>query len=207
MGYQNLNSMHWNGHDMHMMRTVGRVSCLLAVVAVAGCDEDDNNSNSGVGTMTATATATTTEGMETDTTTDPTGGESPTGGADESSSGGAADCDAAPSHATDIQPIWDANCVEGCHQPGGTWPSTDLTPEMAYDMLVEEDGIQTMALSDVQLVIPGDTDNSYLLNKLNGTQEDVAGLAGGTQMPQEADPLSAADIALVEEWVACGAEP
>lgn len=190
---------------MYTMRKLGWISLLAAAVAMGGCDDEEEDSATGVGTS-ATVGSTDTDGTDTDATSDPTGNDDSSGGG-ESSSGGAADCDAPPSHATDIQPIWDANCVEGCHTAGGSWPSTDLTPAMAYDMLVEADGIQTMALSDYQLVIPGDVEHSYLVNKLNNTQADVAGNAAGTQMPQGLDPLSADEIALVEQWIACGAEP
>ena len=193
--------MHWNGDDMYTMRKLGWVSLLAAAVAMGGCDDDDNNSDSAVGTS---ATMGGTETASTDT--DPTGDESES--EDGSSSGGDIDCSAAPSYATDIQPLWDANgCISSCHEPGGSWPSTDLTPGTGYDMLVEADGIQTMALVDIQLVIPGDTANSYLLNKLDGTQMDVAGNAAGTQMPQGMPAMSAAEIATVEQWIACGAEP
>lgn len=188
---------------MYTMRKLGWVSLLAAAVAMGGCDDDDNNSDSAVGTS---ATMGGTETASTDT--DPTGDESESESEDGSSSGGDIDCSAAPSYATDIQPLWDANgCISSCHEPGGSWPSTDLTAAMGYDMLVEADGIQTMALTDVQLVIPGDTTNSYLLNKLNGTQEMIAGAAAGTQMPQGLPPMSADDIGTVEQWIACGAEP
>ena len=190
---------------MYTMRKLGWISLLAAAVVVGGCDDDDDDTTS-VGTS-ATMGSTDTDGTGSDASTgDPTGGEETTGEA-EGSTGEPVECDAPPSHDADIQPIWDANCVEACHEAGGSWPSTDLSPGMAYDMLVEADGIQTMALSDVQLVIPGDTEHSYLLNKLNNTQADVAGIAGGTQMPQGLDPLSAEQIALVELWIACGAEP
>ncbi len=192
---------------MHNMQKLGWVAMLASTVALGGCDDDDNgDTGTSLGTS---ATMTATDGTDTDaSSTDATDTMATTGAeSGDSSSGGTADCEDAPSHAADIQPIWDAACVTACHEAGGSWPSTDLTAAMAYDMLVDADGIQTMALADVKLVIPGDTENSYLLNKLDGTQMDVAGAAGGTQMPQEADPLTADQIALVEEWIACGAEP
>lgn len=193
---------------MYTMRKLGWVSLLAAAVAIGGCDDDDDNNNTGVGTS---ATMSGTDSASTDTD-DPTGDtESDTDSEGESSSGGqGVECTEmpAPSYATDIQPLWDANgCISMCHETGGSWPSTDLTAGAGYDMLVEADGIQTMALIDVQLVIPGDTVNSYLLNKLNGTQESVAGTAAGTQMPQGLPPMSAEEIATVEQWIACGAEP
>lgn len=195
---------------MQNMRKFGWVSLLAAAVALGGCDDDDDDSSSTAATMTmtATVTATATEG-NTDTDSDAESGDTdPTDG---ESSGGGVDCSAAPSHASDIQPIWDANCVAGCHEPGGVWQSTDLSPGAAYEALVDADGIQTMALTDVSLVIPEDTANSYLLNKLRGTQGDIAGAAAGTRMPQgeggaDVPPLSDAEIELVEQWVACGAE-
>lgn len=196
--------MHWNGDDMYTMRKLGWVSLLAAAVAMGGCDDEEDDTSTTVAT---TATMTDTETSSTDTDTPDTTGDADSDSEGESSSGGSVDCSAAPSYATDIQPLWDANgCITGCHEPGGSWPSTDLTAAMGYDMLVDADGIQTMALTDVQLVIPGDTENSYLLNKLNGTQEMVAGAAAGTQMPQGLPPMSAGDIATVEQWIACGAE-
>ncbi|MBV1861120.1 MAG: hypothetical protein KUG77_22070, partial [Nannocystaceae bacterium] len=191
---------------MQNMRKFGWVSLLAASVALGGCDDDSDDSSSSAATMTMTATAT-----EGSTDTDAVTGDTDPTGEDESSSGGEVDCSSPPSHAADIQPLWDANCVDGCHEPGGVWMSTDLSPGAAYDALVDADGIQTMALSDVSLVIPEDTANSYLLNKLLGSQGDIAGAAAGTRMPQgeggaDVPALSDGDIDLVVQWVACGAE-
>lgn len=182
---------------MQNIRKFGLVSLLATSVALGGCDDDTDDSSSSAATMTMTATAT--DGTDTDGT-----------DTDAGSTGDELDCSSPPSHDSDIQPIWDANCVDGCHAPGGVWQSTDLSPGAAYDALVDEDGIQTMALTDISLVIPEDTDNSYLLDKLLGTQEEVAGAAAGTRMPQgdmgaEIPPLSDAEIELVELWIACGA--
>jgi len=191
---------------MHMIRKLGWATLLATTVAIAGCDDDDNNGETTLGTS-ATATATDTDtatGADTDpTTTDPTAGDE----SGDESTGGSAGCEDAPSHATDIQPIWDASCVTGCHTAGGSWPYTDLSSGVAFDALVDADGTQTMALTDYKLVIAGDVEHSYLVNKLRNTQEAVAGAAGGIQMPSGADPLSEDQIALVEEWIACGAEP
>jgi len=195
---------------MQNMRKFGWVSLLAASVALGGCDDDTDETSSSAATMTMTATVTATDGT-TDTDSDSDSDSGDTDPTDGESSGGAVDCSSAPSHAADIQPLWDANCVDSCHEPGGVWQSTDLSAAAAYDALVDADGIQTMALTDVSLVIAGDTVNSYLLNKLRGTQADVAGLAAGTRMPQgeggaDVPPMSDAEIELVELWVACGAE-
>lgn len=194
--------MHCNGDEMHMMRKLGWASLLAAAVALGGCDDDNGSSDTTAGTS---ATMTGTGGDTDPMTTGLTEGEETSGG--QESSGGGAECDDPPSHDAVIQPIWDAACVAACHEPGGSWQTTDLSPGAAYDALVDADGVQTQALADIKLVIAGDTENSYLINKLDGTQADIAGTAGGVQMPSGAPPLSADQIALVEQWIACGAQP
>lgn len=186
--------MHCNGDDMHIMRRLGWVSLLAATVALGGCDDDGDGSMTGVATMTGTGTG---MGEETGDSSEPS-----TGG--EESSGGDIDCSSAPSHDEVIQPIWDASCVTGCHAPGGSWATLDLSPGVAYDQVIEVEGVLSQ-LQGLDLVTPGDADNSFLLQKLKGTQTGAG--AGNEQMPLGANPLADADIALVEQWIACGAEP
>ncbi len=116
--------------------------------------------------------------------------------------GGAPGCDAI-SFAADVQPILDSICIE-CHTPGGPWPSLDMTVD-AYDDLVNADGIQTLALRDIFLVVPGDPESSYILYKLAGTQETIAGAAAGSQMPQGFDPLPLEQQETIRSWIECGA--
>lgn len=104
--------------------------------------------------------------------------------------------------AAELQPIFDANCVDGCHSPGGDWGSLDYSEDAAA-ALVRANGIQTQNDPDLYLVAPGDLDDSYLVHKLRGTQAMRVGDGAGGQMPQGQDPLPEHVIARIEEWVLC----
>ncbi len=109
-----------------------------------------------------------------------------------------ADTDVGISHAVDIQPLWDAYCVS-CH--GGSNPSANLDLSTdAYDDIVNVASGQARSMN---LVTPGDTDNSYMLNKLWGTQDSVGG--SGDQMPRGTTPLGNSDISMVFNWIGEGA--
>lgn len=173
-------------------------STLVALLLVAsGCDD-------GGGTASDTDATTTV-----DTTDGTTGG---TGGMTEpTTTDGTGETDAPTttagvelSHAADIQPIWDANCTTGCHVAMGTGATWFLiTPESAYDSLIEKNSVSFPALV---LVTPGSRDKSYLWHKIKGTQFDAGG--GGTQMPQPpAMPLSDADMEKIGLWIDQGAKP
>lgn len=174
-----------------------RASCALVALLLAapGCPGE------GGGTDTDDTTTTGTPGTTSDGTdgsaTEPTSTEPTTGG-----SGGML------SHAADIQPIWDANCVTGCHEPNGTGsPWFLLTPDEAYGAIVNKPSLTYPTLT---LVTPGDPDASYLLNKLLDTQSDVGG--GTSPMPMPADPsmfmkLPQADIDKITTWIEQGAMP
>ncbi len=124
-------------------------------------------------------------------------------------------------HDRDLQTIWEANCTE-CHSMAGDqdgfaadimdWPfEMWLTEGDAYANLVNVDSAQATSL---KLVAPGDPDNSYLLAKLKDEQDAVGG--DGDPMPNAwedtamtmlklGNPLPAAQIADVEQWIADGA--
>lgn len=116
--------------------------------------------------------------------------------------GGAVDCSTV-SFAEHVQPILTDNCVE-CHSLGGVWQSLNMT-ENAYDELVDVDGIQTMALADYKLVVPGEPELSYILYKLEGSQAEVAGAAAGKQMPLDRPPLAQDLQDTIRTWIECGA--
>jgi len=97
----------------------------------------------------------------------------------------------------DIQPIFNSSCVV-CHQGAGQGGLT-LEPGKAYTNLV---GVKSIE-SPLMRVSPGSPDNSYLLNKLQGTQTQVGG--SGLQMPSGAPPLSSAQISLIQQWISQGA--
>ena len=81
------------------------------------------------------------------------------------------------SFATDIQPIWDANCIS-CHPPT---KDLDLTDPYAYDALVPE------------FVVPADSvspEESDLYRKLNGS----------SHMPR----TSSVDKQIVLKWISQG---
>ena len=124
-------------------------------------------------------------------------GDASGGGTDSGSSGGGA----APSHAVDMQPIWDANCVSACHEPNGSAAMTMLlTPDVSYDSLVNAPA----SISGLTLVVPGSREDSYLWHKLNNTQADVGG--GGLKMPL-GGALDAAVLESIGQWIDQGAQP
>jgi len=80
---------------------------------------------------------------------------------------------------TEIQPIFNANCI-ACH--GGS-EGLNLT---SYSDLMGND-----------VVDPGNSMTSILIQRLKGTS--------GTQMPKNQDPLGEATINLIETWIDEGA--
>lgn len=102
------------------------------------------------------------------------------------------------SHAADIQPIWDANCVSGCHSPGGLGMPLDLTDGHAGTV-----GVASSQAPDVNYIEAGSAADSYLVAKLQGTHLDMGG--SGAQMPLNQDPLDAATIGTIEAWIDAGA--
>jgi predicted small secreted protein len=103
------------------------------------------------------------------------------------------------SHAADIQPIWDDNCLNGCHTPGGIGMPLDLTN--AYAAIV---GVESMQAAGVNLVEAGSSADSYLLAKLRGEQMELGGV--GIQMPGGgAAPLDDATISTIAAWIDAGA--
>ena len=85
---------------------------------------------------------------------------------------------------TEIQPIFNANCI-GCH--GG---SGGLT-------LTSYGSLMSGGNSD-DVVIPDNGSESLLIQKLRGT-------ASGSQMPKNQDPLDESVIQLIENWIDEGA--
>jgi hypothetical protein len=127
-------------------------------------------------------------------------------------------CGPTATHDDDIQPIWDDNCLANdnvdCHIDGGEHDML-LTQGDAYDAIVDVAAVATMEARLMDFVTPGDPENSYLLHKLKGTHTIEAG-GDGERMPcadaaadscnESGDPLSDADIQLIEDWICNGAE-
>ena len=90
---------------------------------------------------------------------------------------------------THVAPVLLANCV-GCH--GGRQPRNRLSVE-SFAQLVRG-GMSGKAIT------PSNGAGSLLVQKLKGTAKD------GQRMPLESDPLSAAQISAIEQWIAAGAK-
>ena len=109
------------------------------------------------------------------------------------------------SHATDIQPIWEANCLGmGCHSVGQAPP--DLETD-AYAAIVSQP-----SSAAVPYITPEDPQASYLMHKIDATHSLDAELGGcgcggsGFPMPAGgADLLDTSVRDLVRTWIEQGA--
>lgn len=99
------------------------------------------------------------------------------------------------SFANEIQPIFNANCVTGCHNalpsPGGL----ELTQDSAYDNLVS---VISQIDGNVMRVKPADTDSSILFHKVS--YDGIYGL----DMPTSG-PLTSGEVDLIKRWINEGA--
>lgn len=87
-----------------------------------------------------------------------------------------------------------------CHTSTGRNPSggLNLNHDVAYDQIV---GTAVRGKPGAVRVIPGDPDNSYLVQKLEGT----ASIAG-KRMPNNGPPyLTDGQILIIRRWIAIGA--
>lgn len=101
------------------------------------------------------------------------------------------------SFATQVQPIFTANCaVTGCHTPPTLTGGMNLTAGAAYNNIVNVQSSQIVMLR----IAPGDTVNSLLFRKITENTPPV-----GSRMPDGRPPLSATDIATIRDWILSGA--
>jgi mono/diheme cytochrome c family protein len=98
------------------------------------------------------------------------------------------------SFASDVQPIFDANCIV-CHGAGGNG-GLDLRSPQSYDNLVD----LTSPNYSAKRVAPGDPDNSVLVDKISGAGQF------GSRMPPSGPGLSSGQIQTIRTWVVEGAE-
>lgn len=175
----------------------GMLAAATLAITLAGCDDGGDDSGGG------------TEGATTMPMGDSSGGMADDDGESADSSGGG-DGMSMLSHEADIQPIWEKYCVAGCHEPGGLWPTFDQSGGAAdnYEQIVEMPG-PTQAAT-VNLIEPGDPDNSYLWLKITGEQLSVTG-GLGVVMPDkrpeesEAMTLTQEELDTLEQWILDGA--
>jgi hypothetical protein len=83
-----------------------------------------------------------------------------------------------------------------CHAGASAPQGLRLDAGNSYNLLV---GMASSEVPSLQRVRPGDPDNSYLIQKLEGRA------AVGVQMPFGGPPLPASTIAFIRQWIANGA--
>jgi len=86
--------------------------------------------------------------------------------------------------------------VSGCHTGSGAPEDLQLDEANSYTLLV---GVASNEDAGVLRVSPGDPDNSYLIQKLEGSA------SVGGQMPLNGTPLSQANIDSIRQWITDGA--
>jgi uncharacterized protein YjdB len=101
------------------------------------------------------------------------------------------------SFSTQVQPIFTTSCARaGCHTTPSPQENMNLSAGNAYAAIVNVPSNQVALMR----VLPGDPDNSYLVQKIQGG-------AGITRMPADGPPfLTAGQIQLIRDWIAAGAQ-
>jgi hypothetical protein len=116
-------------------------------------------------------------------------------------------------YATDIQPIFDANCVQGCHQEGGVETANQirLTEDESFTTLTTQKPIYSRVET---FVVAGSSSDSFLIDALRhppgtlvrrmplllDTSTDPPVAVKGSSLPE-------AKIVLIEVWIDEGANP
>ncbi len=86
--------------------------------------------------------------------------------------------------------------ITGCHFGAGAPQGLRLDAASSFALLV---GVASMEQSSVLRVAPGDPDNSYLIQKLEGSA------SSGQQMPLNAPALPQPTIDVIRQWISDGA--
>lgn len=97
-----------------------------------------------------------------------------------------------------------SNCTtRSCHSATGRRGDLVLTPDQAYQALVNVPAANEAAKAKGKVrVVPGKPDDSFLVQKLTTPAADE-----GARMPYGGDALPAQDLELVRAWIAAGAKP
>jgi hypothetical protein len=98
----------------------------------------------------------------------------------------------------DIQSkVLDKNCAtSGCHAGASAPQGLLMDADHAFDLLVNQ---PSQGNPQALLIKPGDPENSYIVQKLEGTA------SVGAQMPLNASPLSVETIQAIKTWIQNGA--
>ena len=91
-----------------------------------------------------------------------------------------------------------------CHSDaGGRVPPVGmvLLPGRSYDFIVN---VPARGRAGAIRVIPGDPENSYLIDKLENTQSAAGG--SGSRMPKGGAALSTDEIQAIRDWITTGAQ-
>ncbi|MGD8859880.1 MAG: hypothetical protein PVI30_07700 [Myxococcales bacterium] len=193
------------------MKQILSISMVGILLAAAGCEDDTSGSSTtGAGGMTATGaggmTATGAGGM----TATGAGGMTATGAGGMTATGAAGgDATAATWTAVWENVIVATGCNGGplCHGGLAGGMLVMLDKESAYEALVNQpaEGINLTGMgtncadTDLVRVVPGDPDNSLLVQKVENPMP-----ACGGEMPPNG-MLAADQIQLIRDWVAAGA--
>lgn len=180
-----------------------RLALGVTLLGLAACPADDGEEEEGTATDDPTVTPTTTSPTTSTTmsTTDPS----------DTSAGETAPTDV--DYATDIQPIWDANCITGCHEPGGITGAVavDLTAAASYNTLTT---LKPVYSTEMNFVVAGSAADSFLIDALRHPAGTIV-----RQMPLLLDtsvdppvgvagtPLDEGTIVTIEAWIDAGANP
>ena len=185
------------------LRIPSRAAALLLALTACPADGNDDAADSG-STSDSTASTTMTSATTASTTMTATTASDSSGSS----------TDTAPAEVdfvTQIQPLLDANCVDGCHEAGGVYAAMDLTAANAYTVLTTQAPVYS---SDSSFVVPNDSAGSFLSRALHGTDSILRQmpLELGTDMMGnpvgvEGTPLADADIQLFDDWIDGGAMP
>jgi hypothetical protein len=86
--------------------------------------------------------------------------------------------------------------VSGCHTGAGAPEGLRLDEANSFGMLVD---VASSQVPSILRVAPGDPDNSYLIQKLEGTA------SVGVRMPEGGPPLAQDSIDVIRQWILDGA--
>jgi ribosomal protein S16 len=99
-----------------------------------------------------------------------------------------------------VSKILEANCG-GCHNSVNPDADLDLLSESAYERLLEP----STQKPELNLVVPGDYENSYLWHKIAG-DPDIVGLPMPYNPLTGEGSLTQAELGDIQTWIANGAQ-